>query len=108
MFAAAREMGIEGILAKDRRSTYEGARSRHWQKVKISNEQEFVIAGFTRGEREYFGALVLGVYEGNKLRHAGQVGTGFDQRLMKTIYERLEPLITRTCPLDPKPRIKDV
>ncbi len=108
MFEAAREMGLEGILAKDRRSTYEGTRSRHWQKVKVSNEQEFVIAGFTEGEREYFGSLVLGVYEGKKLRHAGQVGTGFDHKLMKAIYERMEPLITNTCPLEPKPRIKGV
>jgi bifunctional non-homologous end joining protein LigD len=108
VFEAARQMGLEGILAKDRRSKYEGTRSRLWQKVKISNEQEFVIAGFTKGEREYFGSLVLGVYEGKKLRHAGQVGTGFDHHVMKTIHERLEPLVTKTCPLTPKPNIKDV
>lgn len=108
MFEAARQMGLEGILAKDRRSTYESARSSLWQKVKVSNEQEFVIAGFTKGERDYFGSLVLGVHENGKLRHAGQVGTGFDQKLMKTIYERLEPLVTKTCPLSPKPKIKDV
>lgn len=108
MFEAARQMGLEGILAKDRRSTYESARSSLWQKVKVSNEQEFVIAGFTKGERDYFGSLVLGVHENGKLRHAGQVGTGFDQKLMKTIYEGLEPLITKTCPLSPKPKIKDV
>ncbi len=108
MFEAARQMGLEGILAKDRRSTYEGTRSRHWQKIKISNEQEFVIAGFTKGEREYFGALVLGVREDNKLRHVGQVGTGFDHKMMKAIYERLEPLITKTSPLSPKPKVKDV
>lgn len=108
MFEAARQMGLEGILAKDRRSTYESARSSLWQKVKVSNEQEFVIAAFTKGERDYFGSLVLGVHENGKLRHAGQVGTGFDQKLMKTIYERLEPLVTKTCPLSPKPKIKDV
>ena len=85
MFEAARAMGLEGIVAKDRRSKYEAARTNHWQKLKVSNEQEFVIAGFTAGEREYFGALVLGVHEGGKLRHAGQVGTGFDHRLMKAI-----------------------
>jgi bifunctional non-homologous end joining protein LigD len=108
MLAAAREMGLEGVLAKDRRSKYEGARTSRWQKLKISTEQEFVIAGFTAGEREYFGALVLGVYEGDKLRHAGQVGTGFDHKLMKAIHERLEPLVTKTCPLTPKPKIAGV
>ena len=108
IFEAARQMGLEGILAKDRRSTYEGARSSRWQKIKVVSEQEFVIAGFTAGEREYFGALVLGVQADGKLRHAGQVGTGFDNKMMRTIYERLQPLVTKTSPLDPKPKIKGV
>lgn len=108
MFEAARRMGLEGILAKDRRSKYEAARSSRWQKIKVLNEQEFVIAGFTAGEREYFGALVLGIQQDGKLRHAGQVGTGFDHKLMKDIYERLQPLLTEKSPLTPKPKIKDV
>jgi len=108
MLDAARNMGLEGVLAKDRRSKYEEGRSRNWLKLKVLNEQEFVIAGFTDGERDYFGALVLGFREDGKLRHAGQVGTGFDQKLMKTIHSRLQPLITKTSRLDPKPKIKDV
>ncbi len=80
MFEAARQMELEGILAKDRHSSYESRRSTCWLKLKILNEQEFVIAGFTKGEREYFGALVLGVQDNGKLRHVGQVGTGFDQK----------------------------
>ncbi|MFL6351072.1 MAG: DNA ligase D [Bryobacteraceae bacterium] len=108
MFEAARRMNLEGILAKDRRSTYESRRSTCWLKLKALNEQECVIGGFTKGEREYFGALVLGVHEHGKLRHVGQVGTGFDHKLMKAIYKRLEPLITKTCPFEKKPNIKDV
>jgi bifunctional non-homologous end joining protein LigD len=108
MFEGARRMGLEGILAKDRRSAYESRRSNCWLKLKVLNEQEFVIAGFTKGEREYFGSLVLGVHENGKLRHVGQVGTGFDHKLMKAIYQRLEPLITKTCPFEKKPSIKDV
>ncbi len=108
MFEAAKKMGLEGILAKDRGSAYEATRSIHWQKVKVSNEQEFVVAGFTKGERDYFGALVLSVHENGVLRHVGQVGTGFDQNMRKDIHERLEPLATKTCPLTPKPKIKDV
>ncbi|MGA8029004.1 MAG: DNA ligase D, partial [Bryobacteraceae bacterium] len=107
MFEAARQMGLEGILAKDRRSTYESSRSTCWLKLKVLNEQEFVIAGFTKGERDYFGALVLGVQEDGKLRHAGQVGTGFDQKLMKAIYERLKPLVTKDSPFEKMPNIKD-
>jgi bifunctional non-homologous end joining protein LigD len=108
MFEAARRMGLEGILAKDRRSTYESRRSTCWLKLKVLNEQEFVIGGFTKGEREYFGALVLGVQDSGKLRHVGQVGTGFDHKLMKAIYKRLEPLVTKTCPFEKRPNIKDV
>ncbi|MBV9762511.1 MAG: DNA ligase D [Acidobacteriaceae bacterium] len=108
MFEAARQMNLEGILAKDRRSKYESKRSNCWLKVKVLNEQEFVIGGFTKGEREFFGALVLGVHEDGKLRHVGQVGTGFDHKLMKAIYKRIEPLITKASPFTPKPKIKDV
>jgi bifunctional non-homologous end joining protein LigD len=108
MFEAARQMGLEGLIAKDRRSHYSASRGRSWQKMKVNYEQEFVIAGFTAGEREFFGALVLGVNEDGKLRHVGQVGTGFDQKLMKAIYSRLEPLVTKACPLTPKPKIKGV
>jgi bifunctional non-homologous end joining protein LigD len=108
MFEAARQMGLEGVLAKDRRSTYESKRSNCWLKLKVLNEQEFVIGGFTKGEREYFGALVLGVSENGKLRHVGQVGTGFDHKLMKAIYQQLEPLITKTSPFVNKPRIPEV
>ncbi len=108
MFEAARKMGLEGIIAKDRRGTYEHTRSRCWQKIKVLNEQEVVIAGFTKGEREYFGSLVLGVQENGKLRHVGQVGTGFDQKKMKAIYDRLKPLIIKANPFPDKPRIPDV
>ncbi|MBV9302080.1 MAG: DNA ligase D [Acidobacteriaceae bacterium] len=108
MFDAARAMGLEGIVAKDRRSVYESRRSTCWLKLKVLNEQEFVICGFTKGEREYFGSLVLGVRDDGKLRHVGQVGTGFDQKLMKIIHKRLEPLITKTCPFEKKPNMKDV
>lgn len=106
MFEAARSMGLEGILAKDRASTYESSRSTRWLKLKVLNEQEFLIAGFTKGERDYFGSLVLGVQENGKLRHVGQVGTGFDRKLMKKIYERLKPLITKTSPFAKKPAIR--
>jgi len=107
MFEAARKMGLEGILAKDRRSAYAATRGNQWLKLKVQSEQEFVIAGFTDGERDYFGALVLAYERDGKWLHAGQVGTGFDQKLMKEIHSRLKPLVTKTCPLQPKPKIKD-
>jgi bifunctional non-homologous end joining protein LigD len=79
-FAAAKERGIEGIMAKDRRSPYQpGRRAPTWQKIKIRPEQELVVGGWTTGigAATDLGALLVGVYEDGKLRYAGKVGTGF-------------------------------
>jgi bifunctional non-homologous end joining protein LigD len=107
LLAAAREHGLEGIVAKHATSRYESKRSREWLKIKLVNEQEFVIGGFTepQGERDYFGALVLGVYDegAKKLRWVGNVGTGFDQKLLASLYSRLQPLIAKECPFAEKP-----
>jgi bifunctional non-homologous end joining protein LigD len=105
MLDAARENGLEGVVAKHATSSYESRRSREWVKIKIVNEQEFVIGGFTepQGGREYFGALVLGVHEGKKLRWAGNVGTGFNQRMLADLHARLEPLIVSKCPFAERP-----
>ena len=106
MLDAARDAGLEGLLAKHAASKYESRRSREWIKIKINTEQEFVIGGFTepQGSRSHFGALVLGVWEDGKLRWVGNAGTGFDQRTLKDLYGRLEPLITDECPFSPRPK----
>jgi bifunctional non-homologous end joining protein LigD len=106
LLEAARENGLEGIVAKRAGSTYESRRSREWLKIKIVSEQEFVIGGFTepQGDRQYFGALVLGVYKDGELRWVGNAGTGFDQKLLAGIYARLEPLITKKCPFTERPK----
>ena len=98
MLEAARAHGIEGILAKRRDSKYEPRRSRDWVKIKVVTTGDFVIGGFTHGERDYFSSLVLGVYQHGKLVHVGQVGTGFNDRSLKEIYSKLEPLITKKSP----------
>jgi bifunctional non-homologous end joining protein LigD len=67
-------------------------------KVKVITAGDFVIGGFTHGERDYFSSLVLGLYDGQKLTHAGQVGTGFNEKSLKEIYSKIEPLITRKNP----------
>jgi bifunctional non-homologous end joining protein LigD len=106
MLEAAREHNLEGIVAKHATSCYESRRSREWVKIKLVNEQEFVIGGFTQpqGGRDYFGALVLGVRENGKLRWTGNVGTGFDGKSLAAIYARLQPLVTKTCPFAEPPR----
>ena len=73
-------------------------RSRDWIKIKVVTTADFVIGGFTHGERDYFSSLVLGFYEDGKLVHVGQVGTGFNEKSLKEIYSKIEPLITKKSP----------
>ncbi len=106
MLEAARANDLEGIVAKRAGSCYESRRSREWLKIKLTGEQEFVIGGFTapQGGRDYFGALVLGVYEGGELRWVGNVGTGFNQKLLEELFARMKPLVTQTCPFTERPK----
>ena len=93
--------GLEGLIAKKKDSEYEtDRRSGAWVKFKWTNEQEFVIGGYTRprGTRSYFGAILVGYYEGGKLMFAGKVGTGFDQDLLASLHEKLERLTQPKCP----------
>ncbi len=105
MLQAARETGVEGLVAKHARSRYESRRSSDWLKIKIVDRQEFVICGFTAGERDHFGALVLGLYENSKLVWVGNVGTGFDQRTMAMLRQKLDPLVTPDSPLSGAPKV---
>ena len=93
---ASRRQGLEGVVAKRLDSTYEpGRRSRAWLKVKHHRRQEFVIGGWTWGEgrrQGHLGALLLGYYDGEQLRYAGNVGTGFTDRMLRALAELLEPL----------------
>ncbi len=101
LFAAAAQKGLEGILAKKRDSLYEETRSRNWLKIKITQRQECVIGGYTdpEGSREYFGALVLGLYDRQKrLIHVGQAGTGFDHKTLKEMFATLQPIETSKNP----------
>ena len=105
MLQAAKSTGLEGIIAKRASSAYQSTRSRDWIKVKIVAQQEFIICGYTAGERDYFGSLVLGLYDTGKLVYVGNVGTGFDQRMMEQIYQRIEPLATTQSPFADMPQI---
>jgi bifunctional non-homologous end joining protein LigD len=101
LFDAAKEKGLEGILAKHRGSTYEERRSREWMKIKITQTVDCVVGGYTdpEGTRQYFGSLVLGLYDKKKkLIHVGQAGTGFDHSTLKEISQILRPLATSKSP----------
>lgn len=105
-FRVARERGLEGIMAKHSRSVYKmGARSRQWLKIKTRLVQEGVIAGFTepRGRRNHFGALVLGVYSGDRLVYIGHTGGGFGTAMLGALHKKLSPLIRKKSPFAVEP-----
>lgn len=102
---AARANDLEGIVAKRAASPYAAGRSADWLKIKVSSEQEFVICGFTEGRRDYFGALLVGLYEDGELQFAGSVGTGFDRKTMEGIARSLEPLRAQACPFGAAPEL---
>ena len=101
LFEAAKQQGLEGILAKRRGSCYEERRTREWLKIKITQTIDCVIAGYTdpEGSRQYFGSIVLGLYdEKARLIHVGQAGTGFNQVTLKQIWGVLNQLDTARSP----------
>jgi bifunctional non-homologous end joining protein LigD len=103
MLEAARQMNLEGIIAKQSDSKYEPRRSSCWLKIKITGRQEFVICGYTHGERDTFSSLVLGVHRDGELAWVGNVGTGFDDRTLRELHNRLQPLVTTKSPFRKKP-----
>src|SRR6266571_9561112 len=117
LYSAATEQGLEGIMAKRLDSRYlPGRRTRDWLKIKTHGEQEFVIAGFTKGtgrRASSFGSLVLGYYRGGELVYAGNVGTGFNSKEIEKLLDALRPLKRDTpsfkeVPKMPKVRRTDV
>ena len=93
--------GLEGVIAKRKGSKYEiGRRSGAWVKFKWTTQQEFVIGGYTepRGTRSHFGALLVGYYERKRLLFAAKVGTGFDQKLLKSLHQKFQKLARKDCP----------
>jgi len=101
LFEIARQKELEGILAKKRASIYEERRSREWLKIKIRHRLECVVGGYTEpeGSRAHFGSLVLGLHDSQgRLIHVGQVGSGFDQKLLDEIWKVLKKLETKKNP----------
>jgi bifunctional non-homologous end joining protein LigD len=95
LLSRAREWGLEGLMGKRIGSRYEaGKRTGAWVKTKLHQEQEFVIGGYTEAEgaRKYFGALLVGVYEGKRLKFAGRVGSGFSEKLLATLSSELNKI----------------
>jgi bifunctional non-homologous end joining protein LigD len=112
LLRAAKERRLEGIMGKRLDSRYlPGKRSRDWLKFKTHGEQEFVIAGYTRGKgrREWsFGSLVLAVNGPDGFEWVGNVGTGFDDAEIERILKKLRPLQRKTSPLSRVPKMPRV
>jgi len=102
-FHIATRRKLEGVIAKNASSPYTEGRSTEWLKFKVHQEDEFVIGGFTEpaGARHYFGALLLGVYSGDRLRYVGKVGSGFDEKMLHALHSQFQRLIRTDSPFSP-------
>jgi bifunctional non-homologous end joining protein LigD len=107
LLQVARQIHLEGLIAKRPASLYEaGRRSGAWVKVKLNQQQEFVVGGYTppEGSRNYFGALLVGYHAPGGFLFAGRVGTGFSEKLLANLYEMLQKIKRPTCPFVNLPR----
>ena len=95
----------EGLIAKRLGTPYVSTRSRDWLKLKCTRAQELVVGGFTapRGSRTDLGALLVGYFDGDRLRYAGKVGTGFTRATLRDLAARLAPLERDTPPFEAEP-----
>ena len=112
LLAAAREQGLEGVIAKRAESLYQpGKRGREWLKIKTHGRQEFVIAGYTKGQGRRagrFGALVLAVRRDDELVYVGNCGTGFTEEEIDKLLAKLRPLERKTSPFPTPPKMPKV
>ena len=107
LLESACERGLEGLIGKKPSAPYASTRSLSWIKLKCTRRQEFVVAGYTdpKGSRHGFGSLLLGVHdEARRLVYAGSVGTGFDEKLLRSIHGKLQALETAKDPFHDRPR----
>jgi bifunctional non-homologous end joining protein LigD len=101
LLQVARQFQLEGLIAKRPDSLYEsGRRSGAWVKVKLTQQQEFVIGGYTppEGSRKYFGSLLVGYNSPSAFLFAGRVGTGFSEALLAELYAALQKIKREDCP----------
>lgn len=97
----ANELRLEGIMAKRPQSLYEpGQRSGAWVKIKLTQEQNFVIGGYTdpSGARLKFGGVLVGYREGKSLRFCASVGSGFNDKLLRSLHARFQTIAQEQCP----------
>lgn len=109
-FRLVENMKLEGMIAKKVASTYErGARTGDWLKVKSQQTEEVLICGFTepKGSRKRFGSLILGRYNGEDLVFSGHTGTGFSDKLLAELHDKMKPLIIDDSPFKETPKTNE-
>lgn len=99
------KLGLEGIISKRADASYHSGRGHDWIKTKCSDRQEFVVAGFapSTADKHAIGALILGVYKGDRLIYAGRTGTGFTHKVARDLYRTFKPLVRSKSPFDAVP-----
>ncbi|MHA6804609.1 non-homologous end-joining DNA ligase [Salinifilum ghardaiensis] len=99
-YRKACQRGWEGLIAKRGDAPYRRGRTRDWLKLKCVADQEFVVGGFTdpRGQRPGLGALLVGYFDQQRLRYAGKVGTGYDERTLHDLRARLDRMTRDSSP----------
>ena len=103
LFREMQKMNFEGMIAKKKNSKYYiGKRTADWLKIKNVQTQEAIIVGFTdpKGSRQHFGSLLLAVRNKGKLVSIGNVGTGFNDKSLKDLHDKLKKIVRKTSPLD--------
>ncbi len=107
-FGIAKQRSYEGLVAKRLASVYIEGRSREWLKVKVHQEDEFIIVGYTEpmGSRKYFGALLLGAYRNESLQYVGRVGTGFTRDVLASLYRKFQSLKRKHSPVEELTRLR--
>lgn len=103
-YQSAMEKGLEGIIAKKKDSLYEqGRRSANWLKIKRFRICDCIIFGYTKGKGHRsgtFGALILGLYNANKIpTYVGKVGSGFSDEDLTILAQAFQQLQTESTPL---------
>ena len=109
-FKASEQLGLEGIIAKKLDSQYtENLRTTEWLKIKMQKSDEVLICGYTRpkGSRVGFGALILGKYAGDKIVFCGHIGTGFNEKTLRELYQKMQPLVQDSSAFEITPKTND-
>ncbi|HMD30471.1 MAG TPA: DNA ligase D [Candidatus Acidoferrales bacterium] len=109
LFALAREQGLEGIVAKREDSLYVSDRSTNWVKLKVTTTLDAVVGGWTAARTAAipFGSLLLGLYDGKKLRFIGHAGSGFDAKKLEQLDAKMKELAAAKCPFDAVPETNE-